>query len=96
MAARMVRACVCVCHRFHREQNEGEVVYDVLPTSVITDATALSMKLVRRGRADSLSVELFFLADNSLRMKIMPTETARQRYEIPVGDVLVSEPTVQR
>lgn len=87
----------CVCHyRFHREQNEGEVVYDVLPETVDIEATALKLKLRRRGRAEILSAELFSLADNILRMKIKPTETGRQRYEIPVGDVLVSEPAVRR
>jgi len=86
---------VC-CHRFHREQNEGEVVYDVLPESVNIDATALRLKLSRRGRSDVLTAEIFLLADNILRMKLRPAETYRRRYEIPVGDVLRSEPVCQR
>ena len=54
------------------------------------------MKLGRRGHTDVIAVEMYFLADNMFRMKIKPTEAARQRYEIPVGDVLVSQPAVQR
>jgi len=86
---------VC-CHRFHREQTEGEVVYDIIPESVSIDSSALRLRLSRRGHSDILSAEIFLLADNILRMKLKPAETDRQRYEIPVGDVLVSEPVAQR
>jgi len=72
------------------------VFYDVLPESVAIETAALTMKLGRRGHTDVIAVEMYFLADNMFRMKIKPTEAARQRYEIPVGDVLVSQPAVQR
>lgn len=87
----------CACgRRFHREQKHGEVIYDVLPETVDIQTTSLTMNLGRRGRAELLAVEMYLLADNIFRMKIKPTESARQRYEIPVGDVLVSEPTLQK
>jgi len=54
------------------------------------------MNIGRRARAETLAVEIYFLADNIFRMKIKPAATARQRYEIPIGDVLVSEPKLQR
>jgi len=82
--------------RFHREKKDGDVVYDVIPETVNIQATTLQLGLGRRGRANVLSVEISFLVDNILRMKIKPTGSARQRYEIPVGDVLVSEPMLQR
>jgi len=86
----------CVCARFHREQKGDEVVYDVLPESVDIQTDVIRMKLGRRGRQESLVVEIYFLADDIFRMKIKPTESARQRYEIPVGDVLLSEPKADR
>jgi len=86
---------VCGC-RFHRGQQSGEVIYDVLPESVDIRESALTMNLGIRGRAEILPVEMQFLTDNIFRMKIKSTETARRRYEIPVGDVLLSEPRPQR
>jgi len=89
--------CVCVCgRRFHHEQNDGEVVYDVSPATVNVQTTALTMNLHRHSRAEILAAEISFVADGIFRLKVKPTGTARQRYEIPVGDVLVSEPTAQK
>jgi len=78
-------------HRFHRGEKGNEVVYNVLPESVNIQTDVIQMKVTRQDRSENLAVEIYFIADNIYRMKIMPTETARQRYEIPVGDVLVSE-----
>lgn len=86
---------MCGC-RFHREHKDDEVIYDVLPETVDIQTTALTMNIGRRARAETLAVEIYFLADNIFRMKIKPAATARQRYEIPIGDVLVSEPKLQR
>jgi len=87
---------VIYCHRFHREQNDGEVVYDVLPDTVHIQTDALIMNLGRRGRKETLAVEIHFLSGDIFRMKIKPNESARQRYEIPAGDVLLSQPAPQR
>ena len=93
----LLYVCMCVCgHRFHRERKDCEVVYDVSPATVNIQTNGLTMNLHRRGRAEILAVEISFVADSIFRLKIKPTGTARQRYEIPVGDVLVSEPTAQK
>ena len=40
-------ARVCVCgRRFHREQKDAEVVYDVLLATVDTQTTALTLSLI--------------------------------------------------
>ena len=83
-------------HRFHREQKGSEVIYSVLPESVNIQTDVMRMKLARRDRPENLALEIHFLSGNIFRMKIKPTDTARQRYEIPVGDVLISEPTADR
>ena len=40
--------------------------------------------------------ELFPLQDNTIRLKINEESPLVQRYETPVGDILVEEPRVQR
>jgi len=85
-----------VYHRFHREQKGSEVIYDVMPQSVDIQTDVMRMKIDRRDQLESLAIEIHFLADNILRMKIKPTDIGRQRYEIVIGDVLVSEPKADR
>ena len=86
---------ICYC-RFHRQQKAGDVVYHVLPESVVVDTDMLRMNLHRQSSTDAIAVEVYFISNNIFRIRIKPTETARQRYEIPVGDVLISEPALQR
>lgn len=43
-----------------------------------------------------LVVELYGLVNNTVRLKVNELNPMKPRYEIPVGDVLVEEPKLQR
>ena len=70
--------------------------YLLLTDTVDIKPTKISAQVMNRANNVPLNLELFALQDNTARIKISEINPIRQRFEIPVGDVLVSEPTGQK
>ncbi|ESO08740.1 hypothetical protein HELRODRAFT_74366 [Helobdella robusta] len=83
------------CKR-QRDIPEHESPYYVDPTALQISQSSVKFQLNSRSpKAAPLAVSLFTLIDNTVRVKIDEASPLEKRYEVPVGDVLTSEPKEQ-
>lgn len=64
--------------------------------TVNVQPTKVNAQLLNKANNVPLNLELTALQDNTARIRISEINPIRHRYEIPVGDVLVAEPTEQK
>lgn len=70
--------------------------YLLLTETVDVKPTKITGRIMNRANNVPLNLELTSLQDNTARIRISEINPIRQRYEIPVGDVLVAEPAEQK
>lgn len=82
------------CKR-HRAVTPGQSPYVVLPETINIQTTAVNLQILNTANNVKLTLELSGLERNTARIKVNEAEPIKQRYEIPVGDVLLEEPKRQ-
>ena len=82
--------------RRQRDHKPTESQYRALLDTVETTSSAVRVHLVNKWNGVKLRLEVIALQDNTVRIKVNELEPIKQRYEIPVGDVLLQEPTEAR
>ena len=55
-------------------------------------STSVLLEVVEKKSNVKFNLNIFALKDDTFRVKLTEAEPMRQRYEPPVGDVLVQEP----
>ena len=74
----------------------GHSPYFVIPDSIDIKASSISLKLQNSINSVPLSLDLYTHTDNTVRLKLNEASPLKPRYEIPLGDVLVEEPTREK
>ena len=74
----------------------GQSPYFVFPDSIDIKASSISLKLQNSINSVPLSLDLYTHTDNTVRLKLNEVSPLKPRYEIPLGDVLVEEPTREK
>ncbi|XP_071162739.1 neutral alpha-glucosidase AB-like isoform X2 [Mytilus edulis] len=82
------------CKR-HRAMTPGQSAYEVITETVNVQSTSVNLQLLNTVTNVKLTLELSGLERSTARIKINEVEPIKQRYEIPIGDVLVEEPKRQ-
>lgn len=73
----------------------GQSAYEVITETVNVQSTSVNLQLLNTVTNVKLTLELSGLERSTARIKINEVEPIKQRYEIPLGDVLVEEPKRQ-
>ena len=74
----------------------GQSPYIVLQDTIKVGDTGVNLQLLNTINNVKLVLELSGLERNTARIKVNEAEPIKQRYEIPIGDVLVGEPKRQQ
>ena len=74
----------------------GSSPYFVELDQLTIDSTKVSVPIVNTQNNVRLRLEIWALKGNMARVKLDELEPSKERYEPPVGDVLVGEPALQR
>lgn len=73
----------------------GQSPYIVLMDSIKIQPSSIELHIVNTDNNVRLLLQLYGLEQNTARLKINELDPIKQRYQIPVGDVLVGEPKQQ-
>ena len=74
----------------------GSSPYSVLLDQLTLDASKATVPLLNRLNKVQLKLEIWSLKNNIARLKISEMNPIKERYEPPVGDVLIGEPEQDR
>ena len=78
--------------RRHRGLNPGNSPYIALIDSIKIEPTKISIQLLNTQNDVRLQLDLSGLVENTALLRITELKPIKERYEPPLGDVLVDEP----
>ena len=82
--------------RRQRAVSPGHSHYVIDISSLDMTPSSMELEVVNKKNNVRFKLELYALANNMARIKFNELSPLKPRYEIPVGDVLVKEPKLQR
>lgn len=75
----------------------GTSPYIVLMDSIkVLQSSTVELQVLNTKNNVRLRLQVSALKDNTARLRINELDSIKKRYEIPVGDVLVGEPKLQK
>lgn len=72
---------------------QGQSSHVVLPNSLKQTKNSASLDVLDKKTNVRFILNIVGLKDNTFRLRLSEAEPLRQRYEPPIGDVLIKEPT---
>ena len=83
--------CLCVCRR-HRALEPAPSSFAASVASMQLSQTSVSLDVLDKKSNVKFILKIFALKDNTFRIRLSEAEPLRERYEPPLGDVLLQEP----